>query len=455
MLNDVGYMDDTKPTETIAEKTDKIPSEEFVEVIKEMDLEEVKDILGLTIKHDDTNKIITFLIMLATYTEDTQNNISYRSISSTGKSYIPIELSQLFPKEDISKIAYASPTSFYHDRSEWDEEEQVLKMNLERKILIFIDQPHDDLLKKLRPLLSHDEKELDVKITDRKEKYGIRTKTVRIRGYPTVIFCSGSLKMNEQEATRSFLLSPETTQEKLRESIELKIKKESNTGEYFEWIASDKRRYYLKERIEQIKKENIKYIVIDSEKIKKLFFENHSKLKPRHQRDISRLIAIIKSLALFNLWYRKREQGNLYASDKDIADGFNIWKEIAVSQDLGIPPYIFKLYEEVIKPLFSIEGLGVKRKDIVTKHYEVYGRPLAEWLLRQEILPSLESVGLIYQEPNPDNRREFLVYSSVEPQGYSLYSTNVEQDNDNLNRYSELRSGEDIVSGDVVSKNKE
>jgi len=42
--------------------------------------------------------------------------------------------------------------------------------------------------------LSHDRKELLYKITDRREKKGLRTKNVIIRGFPSVIFCTGSLK---------------------------------------------------------------------------------------------------------------------------------------------------------------------------------------------------------------------------------------------------------------------
>lgn len=422
-------------------ENEEIPSDVFIEAIREMNVKELQDILGLTVKHDDTNKIITFLSMLNTFTEDSQVNISFRSISSTGKSYIPLELAQLFPKEDLMPIAYASPSSFWHDHSVWDEEEQVLKMSLERKILIFIDQPHDILLQRLRPLLSHDAKNLDVKITDRREKYGLRTKTVRVVGYSTVIFCTGSLKMDEQESTRSFLLSPETTQEKLRESIELKIKKDCNTRKFIEWVNSDKRRILLKQRIDQIKKAGINYIVLDEEKIQNTFFENHKILKPRHSRDIGRLISLIKGLALFNFWYRKKdENGNLIASDKDIEEGFKIWNEISVSQDLGIPPYVFRLYQEVIKPLLlENDGTGINRKSISVKHFEKYGRALPYWQLKDEIIPTLESVGLIYQEPNPDNRREMLIHSTITdtPQSNSPYCSNDETKDDNLNKYRE------------------
>lgn len=419
------------------------------ESTREMTLAELQDILGLTIKHDNANKIITFLTMIDTYTEDSQSNIAYRSISSTGKSYIPIEEAQYFPKEDVISIAYASPTSFWHDNSEWDEEEQVLKMDMERKIYIFIDQPHDMLLQRLRPVLSHDKKELDIKITDRKEKYGIRTKTVRIRGYPTVIFCSGSLKMNEQESTRSFLLSPETTQEKLKDSIELKIRKDSNTMQFADWINSDKRRLLLKERIEQIKEAKIRYVILDEEKIKQRFFKDRKFLKPRDTRDIGRLDNLIKAMALLNLWYREKDKdGNLIASDKDYDDGFAIWDDIAESQELGIPPYIYRIFKEVIEPLLD-NGSGITRKDISKAHYQKYGRPLADWQLRQEIIPSLESVGLIFQEPNPTDKREMLICSSSIDNHSATHC--IISNDDGLKKYSELESGvSNIVSGDVV-----
>ena len=61
------------------------------------------------------------------------------------------------------------------------------------------------------------------------------------------------------------------------------------------------------------------------------------------------------------------------------------------------------------------------RKDIISKHHEVYGRPLPDWLLRREIIPALESCGLIYQEPDPNDKRKTLVYT---PPSSSLYPQN-------------------------------
>jgi len=54
--------------------------------------------------------------------------------------------------------------------------------------------------------------------------------------------------------------------------------------------------------------------------------------------------------------------------------------------------------------------LGLTRQEILTTHYEVYGRVMADFYLRQQILPVLEASGLVYQEPDDLNRRKMLVY---------------------------------------------
>ena len=88
-----------------------------------LSLERLSEILGTTVRKDDVNKLMVFLCTLAAYTEDSQFNVSFRAPSSTGKSYIPLEIAQYFPPEDVVMVAYSSPTAFFHDSGEWDEDE--------------------------------------------------------------------------------------------------------------------------------------------------------------------------------------------------------------------------------------------------------------------------------------------------------------------------------------------
>lgn len=394
--------------EEISEKTD-------VPRFKPLTSQELIKILGLTIKKDAENKLATFLCQLSAYTEDSQFNISFNAPSSTGKSYIPTEIAKLFPEKDVIEIGYCSPTAFFHDTGEFNKKRKGYEIDLSRKILIFLDQPHAMLLERLRPLLSHDKKEMRLKITDKSQKAGLRTKNVFIKGYPAVIFCSAGLKIDEQEGTRFLLLSPQTNQEKIREAIQERIKKETDSDAYQKWLDGDHERELLKERIRAIKSEHVKDIKIaDPKLIEKIFLENKEILKPRHQRDIGRLISLIKIFTLLNLWFRKRENNIIIADNKDIKEAMLIWDKISESQEYNLPPFIYDLYKDVIVDIWQNKNnsrikFGMDRNDIVKRHSEVYGRMLPDWQLRQRIIPMLEVSGLISQEQDPNDKRKMLI----------------------------------------------
>lgn len=103
--------------------------------------EDLRKVLGLTIKRDQTNKAVTFLCQLSAYSEDSQINESFNAPSATGKTYIPLEISALFPPEDVIVVGYCSPTAFFHDVGIFDKKKQGYLVDLSRKILIFLDQP--------------------------------------------------------------------------------------------------------------------------------------------------------------------------------------------------------------------------------------------------------------------------------------------------------------------------
>ncbi len=394
---------------------------------KPLSSEEILKILGITIKKDEENKLITFLCELSAYTENAQLNISFNAPSSTGKSYIPTEIAQLFPQEDIIELGYCSPTAFFHDKAkEYRKETNELVVDLSRKILIFLDQPHTLLLQHLRPLLSHDRKEIKLKITDKTQRGGLKTKNIFLRGFPSVIFCTAGLKADEQETTRFILLSPQTDQEKIREAIYEKIRKEADNEAYQLALDEKPERKLLKERILAIRQAHISDIKIGTpEKVGEGFFSANKRLKPRHQRDIGRILSLIKAFALLNVWFRERDGSTIVANEDDIKNAFKVWDAISESQELNLPPYVYQIFNEVIIPLWeeknqsrNDDGMasapcGLTRREITQKHFQVYGRPLPDWLLRQQIIPMLENAGLIAQEADPDDRRRMLIYPTL------------------------------------------
>lgn len=387
-----------------------------------MTSDDIIRILEPTIKKDDTNKLLVFLAMLNTYTDENQLNVAFIAPSSSGKSYIPLEISTLFPEEDLIKLGTASPTAFYHDSSvgSYDKETNTIIVNLERKIIIFVDQPSTELLARLRAILSHDEKEIRSKITDKSEKHGTRTKNIIMKGFSTFIFCTAGLGIDEQETTRFLLLSPQINQEKLREAIVQKVHKSSDSEAFKKLINSNPERQQFIRRILAIRGAHVRDIKIKNEQlVLEMFFKRAGKLKPRHQRDISKIINIAKSLALLNYWFREHDGLSIVVSDEDITEAFRIWDTFSEAQELNLPPYIYDLYQDVIlyeynrrNPQGTLHAIGLTRRDIRSAHYTVYGRLIPDWQLRQ-VLSMLETAGLICQEADEVDKRQMRVYPTV------------------------------------------
>lgn len=386
------------------------------DLLPELGPDDIAEILDLTIKADRVNKIATLLCMVSAFSHESQFNISFNAPSASGKSYLALEIATLFPPESVLKFAYASPTAFFHEQSTFDKERSAHIVDLSRRIVVFLDMPHADLLARLRPLLSHDEREITAKITDKTRSAGLRAKTVIIRGFPSVVFCTAGLKTDEQEATRFLLLSPETSQEKIRDAIKLGVWRAANPDEFAAWLDASPRRALLKQRIEALRNAGIRTVHVPNKKdIEQRFLESRKMLKPRHSRDIRRVVSLIQAFALLNFSHRAREGEDIIADSRDIDWAFGVWNQLAEAQEYDISPYLLQLYREVIVPEWKSQGgmKGISGGDIIRAHHLVYGRPLPDWQLRQQILPPLEATGLISTDPDPNDKRRRIILPLV------------------------------------------
>lgn len=400
------------------------PTSDFINI----SIDDVCETLGKTIKKDDSNKILVFLAMLLVYTEESQINISFIAPSSSGKSFIPLEVSKLFPAEDVWRLGNVSPTAFYHEQGKYEDEakKDTIIVDLSRKIIIFLDQPGPELLARFRALLSHDEKIITSKITDKNQRGGNRTKTVKVIGFPVVVFCSANLRMDEQESTRMLVLSPDINTEKIRQGIVAGIRKATDKQSYMSEVEADPQRAKLKERVRAVKDSGIKDVKIRNRSlVEDKFFALSPNLRPRQQRDIIRVVNIIKSLSLLNFGLREREEDVILASDDDIEEGFMLWTLVSESQELNLSPYVHEIYEKVIHELFLEkkadgkvgEDLAINKKEFAKKHLEIYGRVLPDWQFAKDVLPELESAGLVSLGKDPregHDHRQTMIYPTTE-----------------------------------------
>lgn len=381
---------------------------------REISLDELTEILETTIKYDRENKVITFLVCLGTYTDEEQSNILYIAETTTGKSYIPLEILQYFPQEDIEKLSYASPMSFFHLYGKKQTEEKGVKedgtpethtyylIDMSKKVYIFKDMPSMQLLERLRSLLSHDEREMQLQITNKSEKAGYRTQHYRIRGYPTFIFCTATTKIfDPQESTRFFVLSPEIDTAKIEEAIKLLALRKGNKQFYKDAISGMSARHFLSHRIELIKAERILDVVIPNvNDIADDFIKNHPFLNPRAMRDFGRLISLIKYWAMLNCFSRKMEEkpeGKIVYADKiDVEVGFILYEAICTSNEMGLSPENYGIYKRIFEAYDR--GIGLTKEEISAAYLKVFHRPLGNNRLNRDIIPNLLASGLIYRD---------------------------------------------------------
>lgn len=380
----------------------------------EITLQEVSRVLSQTIKEDNTNKTLLFLGMASAYTETSQINITLNAPSSSGKTYLTQEVAKLFPEEDLMIFSNATPTALFYGKSKYDKERDVKIVDLERKILIFLEQPDSTLQSNLRSILSHDRKESVYQRTNRNKTGANRAEEIIIRGFPATVFCSASQQLDEQEATRAFMLSPEITPKKIESAIDNLLLKSADPSALRQ-IENDPARLALKERLRLIRDMHIDDIrTPDPSIIKEKFCEFiKSPFKPRHMRDIEHLTQLIKSIALLNIWHREKD-GVYYASESDMDEAFRLWNDIVKTQELNITPYLYDLYENYIVGAYNQldpeqRRFGVSRQAVIQYHFAKTKTLLSDANLRRNILPTLQNSGLVSLVPHPTDRRQLLI----------------------------------------------
>jgi hypothetical protein len=199
------------------------------------------------------------------------------------------------------------------------------------------------------------------------------------------------------------MLSPETNADKLEASLRLLIAKVGDREAFRHWVDEHPQRRWLKARVADIQASHVKEIVVaDQENIYKRFRDSHPRLAPRHQRDLPRIIGLVKAHALLNWRHRERpREQTIIANQEDVDAGFWLYNQISEANELGLPPQLYEIHKSVITPLLETDsdGNGIDRKMILAEYYARYERPLSEDRLRRETLPKNVHLAMVRVTP--------------------------------------------------------
>ena len=431
----------------------------------EITISRINKTLETTIKKDETAKGITLLAMLNAQTDEDQFNVMFSASSSTGKSYIPNELAAYFPTSEVIRYSGASATSLYHEkgieviqikkdefvsvgkrrreleqrvkrlevkkeRSQFEEgrleeyqekldrlqSEVKILVDFEGKILIFQDQPNSQLLIKIRPFLSHDSKYLDSPITDATGHGGHRTKHVILKGYASVFFCTVAFSLDEQEANRVFVLSPETTFKKINEGLALLDEKLSDRQRFRMVLETNIDRRALMFRVELIRASGVRRVTAKKNAVLQPFKELHTTVGPRAFRDLGRLYSLVYGHALLNVFNRERiSDTTIRASIIDIAEAIKLYKPVIEAIERNLSPELLDFLTEVVIPAYQKknekkeerEQLGLSYYALIRSYERKYGRSITYDKLKSW-MKTLVISGAVIEDRDPSDRRTSL-----------------------------------------------
>ena len=111
-------------------------------------------------------------------------------------------------------------------------------IDLEGKVILFMDTPKHELLTEIATILSHDSYETEYTFTDRIANSGLEARTNIIRGYPAVILAQAidnSDKQRFPEVNRRIIpIGVTTSKKKVHDAVELQAAKYGATEEEYE-----------------------------------------------------------------------------------------------------------------------------------------------------------------------------------------------------------------------------
>jgi hypothetical protein len=415
-----------------------------------------------TVKQEDSLVRQIFYSGLSGYTKD-PINLGIIAPTSEGKTYPVIETLKFFPKDDVWLIGSMSTKLLVRQKGILvDENNEPIKpaiielrkkindiddadekgrlknklqelyenartlIDLRDKILVFLEPPQHDLWNLLKPILSHDSKEIEFPFVDKTER-GLIPRRVVVRGWPACIFCSARDESNwpvwPEIQSRFLITSPNMIQEKYQESnLLIAQRKGLPTLVQQKIIVSD----------EEIRLANISILYLKQE-IKKLSTSIHNIItsvwipylqylaealpsdKGTDTRAINRIFSILNIIPLAKANLRPKL---IYGSEAlVIATLEDLGEVLHITQNLnGMPTYKMKFFNEIFFPLYiekSHEPLTTKE---LCEYFKTkYGKAIDSDSMKKKYLNELRNNGIIGEEDSPDDKRQKIYNPLVEP----------------------------------------
>lgn len=461
---------------------------------KGLPIKQIEDYLNTIIRKDPILVKQLLRVYFSAYTKN-PINMALLAPSSDGKTYATVQIAKLFPKEDVIKVGRLSPTALIHQHGKMidangndarplldsierrlaeaksakqnntilelqNEKRELLEgcknlVDLQNKILLFLDNPNPQTYEVLKPILSHDSEEIIYKTT--KGDGSLNVKETVIKGWPATIVCSAKNEAKNEVwpeiETRFFMTSPNPDIVKYKAANKLTTSKQGlpswSTKIYDNPEDKKWAKIHVLDIINSLKS---KFDSMDNP-IWAPHYEILAEMFPSNQgvmmRHFTRLLSFCNVETLINSEYRpklafKDKKDNMIKTHvvtfADIETAFDILGSIST-----VPPEKIKFYDMVFKPLIRekklkelkdneefnknktyagnndggliddisneaalIKNVGVTSQELADKYTEIFKKPVTAKRILENYLNPLGDNGIIQWVENPDNKSQHL-----------------------------------------------
>lgn len=437
---------------------------------EEKEIEKMRDVtdrfLDYFEKRIKEDREAAFFIFLTTLSKDSHDpqNVFMKGDSSIGKTWVTTNVLSLFESKDVWMLGGLSPKALIHSYGElvdangeainWEdkptkqnvettmllEEPNISKARIHKeyfkklkkwneklknskyvvdmnsKLLVFLDAPNIKTFTALRPILSHDAYEISYRFADKDKAGSHRTTHVVIRGWPATIFCTTSKSWMEDLATRSVTVTPKTSKTKLRAALILIGEDAAFPINDHQQEQDSRAKLELQCLQDEIQANNMLVAIPFWPQIANIIPIG----QPRIMRDFRHIASYIKLNALVNHKHRPTlifgEKTVILASYQDFITVMTKFEYVEETTITGLRKSIINVFNKAMIPLGNFTY-----PQLVDKCTQVLDRPLSDSTLR-DYVSALRKVNYVSEEQHPtDKRMKFIRVIKKKEENLSEY----------------------------------
>jgi hypothetical protein len=335
---------------------------------------------------DDANLLLTFLVFLSCKTENPLN-LEMIGASSSGKTYLTLTARNGFPKSMCMVLAGASKEALKYDYDEVSDDGEFIVNVANRCIVILEKDESFAFIRRMKPLMSGDDKELVWKTPIKNEMTGeIETRDFIIRGQPSFITLTTRNPSEAEQITRQLLMTPDTTPEKVEAVVSNTLLAKARPEDLF--IHEDL--HLLQASMLKTKKRKVRNIFAP------LMAEFFPAKSAQHQRDITKVLSIIDTITLLHQNQRPTHEINdetwVLSSIEDNVLGLILCDLVLRASLSGVPEDSWVVFNEMKN---MTEASRALTEDAILQWLHIHAFSCSKNALKEKHLPTLEDAGLI------------------------------------------------------------